>query len=130
MTKKITSILLCLICALSLLSGCKKEEGNVDPLPVAESNPNITNHEGMFFESGYLLYAQGGLSVLGTDFLKLMIEGKEREFVISPDVQRKIDVFNKDKDNLLIKQGTILQLTYEKKDLVFVATDIEIINAN
>ena len=120
MTKKITSILLCLICALSLLSGCKKEEGNVVPLPVAESNPNITNHEGMFFESGDMLYAQGGLSVLGTDFLKLMIEGKEREFVI----------FNKDKDNLLIKQGTILQLTYEKKDLVFVATDIEIINAN
>ena len=64
------------------------------------------------------------------DFLKLMIEGKEREFVISPDVQRKIDIFNKDEENLQIMRGTMLQLTYEKKDLVFVATDIEIINAN
>lgn len=130
MTKKITSVLLCLVFALSLFSGCKKEEGNVVPLPVADANPNISNHDGMFFEAGEDLYAQGGLSVLGTDFLKLMIEGKEREFVISPEVQRKIDIFNKDEENLMIKKGTILQLKYEKKDLVFVATDIEIINAN
>ena len=131
MTKKITSVILCLICVLSLFSGCqKKEEGNVVPLPVAEANPNIKNATGKFFEAGDLLMAQGGLSVLGTDFLKLMIEGKEWEFVISPEVQRKIDIFNKDEDNLQIMRGTMLQLTYEKKDLVYVATDIEIISAN
>ena len=130
MTKKIISLLLCLICVLSLFSACGKKESNVVPLPVAEANPNITNAEGKFFEAGDLLMAQGGLSVMGTDFLKLMIEGKEWEFVISPEVQRKIDIFNKDENNLQIMRGTILQLTYEKKDLVYVATDIEIISAN
>jgi len=130
MTKKITSVLLCLICALSLFCACEKKEGNVVPLPVADVNPNITDATGKFFEAGDLLMAQGGLSVMGTDFLKLMIEGKEWEFVISPEVQRKIDIFNKDENNLQIKRGTMLQLTYEKKDLVYVATDIEIISAN
>ena len=130
MTKKIISVLLCLICALSVFCACEKKEGNVVPLPVAEANPNITKPQGMFFEASGQHMAQGGLVVLGTDFLKLMIEGKEREFVISPDVQRKIDIFNKDEENLQIMRGTMLQLTYEKKDLVFVASDIEIINAN
>ena len=70
------------------------------------------------------------LTFMGKGFLKIMIEGKEWEFVISDEVQHKIDVFNKDKDNLKIMRGTMLQLKYEKKDLIFIATDIEIIQAN
>ncbi len=132
MTKKIISLILCVICAVSVFSACgSKEEGNVVSLPVAEFNPNITKPEGAFGEEvGGLLTATGGLSVMGTDFLKIMIEGKEYEFVISPEVQRKIDIFNKDKNNLQIMIGTMLKLYYEKRDLIFTATDIEIINAN
>lgn len=131
MTKKIISLILCIVCAVSVFSACGKKEGNVVSLPVAEYNPHITKPEGAFGEEvGGLLTATGGLSVMGTDFLKIMIEGKEYEFVISPEVQRKIDIFNKDKDNLQIMIGTMLKLYYEKKDLIFTATDIEIINAN
>ncbi len=132
MTKKIISLILCVICAVSVFSACgSKKEGNVVSLPVAEFNPNITKPEGAFGEEvGGLLTATGGLSVMGTDFLKIMIEGKEYEFVISPEVQRKIDIFNKDKNNLQIMIGTMLKLYYEKRDLIFIATDIEIINAN
>lgn len=131
MTKKIISLILCVICTLSVFCACDKKEGNVVSLPVAEFNPNITKPEGAFGEEvGGLLTATGGLSVMGTDFLKIMIEGKEYEFVISPEVQRKIDIFNKDKDNLQIMIGTMLKLYYEKKDLIFTATDIEIISAN
>jgi len=131
MSKKITSLILCIVLPFLAFSGCgQKEKGNVIPLPVADANPNISNPKGEFYEIGGELKADGGLSVLGTDFLKLMIEGEEWEFALSPEVIRKIEVFNKDKDNLLIKRGSMLSLTYEKQDLIFVATDIEIINAN
>lgn len=131
MTKRIISLILCVICTLSVFCACDKKEGNVVSLPVAEFNPNITKPEGGFGEEvGGLLTATGGLSVMGTDFLKIMIEGKEYEFVISPEVQRKIDIFNKDKKNPQIMIGTMLKLYYEKKDLIFIATDIEIISAN
>lgn len=131
MTKKIISLVLCIIFAVSVFSACGKKEGNVVSLPVAEHNPNITKPEGAFGEeAGGLLTATGGLSVMGTDFLKIMIEGKEYEFVISPEVQRKIDVFNKDKKNPQIMIGTMLKLYYEIKDLIFITTDIEIITAN
>ncbi len=131
MTKKIISLILCIVCTLTIFCACGKKEGNVVSLPVAEFNPNISKPEGSFVEeAGGLLTATGGLSVMGTDFLKLMIEGKEYEFVISPEVQRKIDIFNKDKNDLKIMIGTMLKLYYEKKDLIFIATDIEIITAN
>lgn len=131
MNKKIIALMLCAICAFSIFGACAKEEGNVVELPVAEVNPAITKPQGQFYElSDGSLVAQGGLSVLGTDFLKLMIEGEEIEFAISPELQRKIDIFNKDKDNLKIMRGTMLNLTYEKRDLIFIATDIEIVTAN
>ena len=134
MKKKILTLVLCIVCAIVVFAACgephPKEEGNVVSLPVADANPAITHPEGKFFESGDTLYAQGGLSVMGKGFLKIMIDGKEWEFVISDEVQHKIDIFNKDKDNLKIMRGTMLQLTYEKKDLIFIATDIEIIQAN
>lgn len=131
MTKKIISLVLCIIFAISVFSACGKEEGNVVKLPVAEFNPNISKPEGAFGEeSDGRLTATGGLSVMGIDFLKIMIEGDEYEFVISPEVQRKIDVFNKDKKNPQIMIGTMLKLYYEIKDLIFIAKDIEIITAN
>ncbi len=131
MTKKNLSLILSIILAISLFSACaNKEEGNVISLPIAETNPNISNPKGEFYEIGGELKADGGLSVLGTDFLKIMIDGKEIEFALSPEVIHKIEVFNKDKNNLLIKRGTMLSLTYKKQDLIFIATDIEIINAN
>ncbi len=131
MTKRLVSLILCIICTLTVFCACGKNEGNVISLPVAEFNPNISKPEGAFGEeSGGLLTATGGLSVMGTDFLKLMIEGKEYEFVISPELQRQIDIFNRDKDDLKIMIGTMLKLYYEKKDLVFIATDMEIITAN
>ena len=131
MVKRIISLILCIVCTLSVFCACEKKEGNVVSLPVAEFNPNISKPEGAFGEEvGGLLTATGGLSVMGDDFLKLMIEGKEYEFFIPPEVQRKIDIFNNDKNNPQIMIGTMLKLYYEKKDLIFIATDIEIITAN
>ncbi len=130
MTKKIISAILCIILALSLFSACKSDDNTIK-LPVAEPNPNITHPEGEFYvDADGNKTAVGGLSAMGTDFLKIMVEGKEQEFIISPEVQRKIDLFNKDKNNLKIMRGTMLKLVYETRDLVNTATDIEIINAN
>ena len=130
MIKKIISLILCVLCILTLFTACGKNENNIIDLPIAEPNENIKKPEGMFFETNGKLAAQGGLSVLGDDFLKIMIEGKEYEFGLSDDVIRKIGIFNKDKENLKIKRGTILMLFYEIKDATYFATDIEIITAN
>ena len=130
MTKKIFSVILCIVLALSLFVACKGDSNVID-LPVAEPNPNITHPEGEFYvDADGNKTAVGGLAFLGTDFLKIMVEGKEQEFLISPEVQRKIDLFNKDKNNLKIMRGTMLRLVYETKNLVNTATDIEIITAN
>lgn len=132
MTKRIIAILLCFVCIFTLFTACKpKEEGNVVPLPEAEENPNITKPEGSFWEAADgSFYANGKLSVLGVDFIMLMIEGKEWEFYISKEAQHQIDVYNKDPENLKIMEGTMLQIKYEKKDLIFIAKEIEILIAN
>lgn len=132
MNKKFLSFLLCIFCVFTLFTACgkNKNDKNTVDLPIAESNPQITKPEGTFLEASGDLLAQGGLSALGDDFLKIMIEGKEYEFELSDDVIRKIGIFNKDKENLQIKRGTMLMLTYEIKDATYFATDIEIINAN
>lgn len=136
MTKRIISVLLSLICVFSLFTACKKgepqEESNVVDLPVAEANPNITKPQGEFFETSDGLYAVGGLAYLGKDydFLKIMIEGKEWEFALSEEAKHHIEVYNKDPENLQIMKGTMLQIKYEKKDLIFVATEIGIVTAN
>ena len=132
MTKRIIAILLCVVCIFTLFTACKpKEEGNVVPLPEAESNPDITKPEGSFFETADgSFYANGKLSVLGVDFIKLMIEGKEWEFAISKEAQHQIDVYNKDPEKPMIMEGTMLQIKYEKRDLIFIAKEIEILIAN
>ncbi len=134
MKKRIISALLSLICVFSLFTACKKEEpkeeSNVVDLPVAEENPNITNPQGEFFETVDGLYAVGKLSVLGTDFLRVKIEGKGWEFALSPEARHDIEVYNKDPENLEIMKGTMLQIKYEKKDLIFIATEIGIVTAN
>ena len=136
MTKRIISAILCFVCAFSLFTACKKQEqkkeSNVIDLPVAEANPNITNQQGEFIEATNGLYAVGGLAYIGKDydFLKIMIEGKEWEFALSPEAARQIQVYNKDPENLQIKKGTMLQIKYEKKDLIFIATDIIILQEN
>ncbi len=131
MTKKIISLILCIVFAASLFCSCAKNEGNVIDLPVAEYNPNITHPEGEFYVDAHdNKTVIGGLSVMGKGFLKLMVEGKEYEFIISDAVQKKIDIFNKDEKNLKIMRGTMLKLVYETRDLVNTATDIEIIRSN
>ena len=136
MSKRVISVLLSLICVFSLFTACKKEEpkeeSNVVDLPVAEANPNISNQQGRFFEATDGLYAEGGLAYLGKDydFLKIMIEGKEWEFALSPEAARQIQVYNKDPKNLQIMKGTMLQIKYEKKDLIFTATEIGILQDN
>ena len=135
MTKRIISAVLCFVCVFSLFTACKmqeQKEGNVVDLPVAEPNPNITKLEGEFFETADGFYATGGLAYLGKDydFLKIMIEGKEQEFAISKEAKHQIEVYNKDPEKPQIMKGTMLQIKYEKKDLIFVVTEIGILTAN
>lgn len=129
---KILITILCLIFSLGCFTACKKdnEGATVTNLPVATQNPNITKTKGEFKEIGGKLYATGGLSVLGEDFLKIMIDGKEQEFVLSDDAKEAIAFFNKDEDNLMIMKGTMLTIEYHKRNLVFVADSIEIVTAN
>ena len=131
MKTKFISLLLCVLCATLLFTACKKDkEDTIVDLPITEANPDITSPEGKFFESSGKLRAEGGLSALGDGFIRIMVEGEEYEFNMSDEVIRKIGIFNKDENNLQIKRGTILMLTYEIKDGTYFATDIEIITSN
>ena len=132
MKKRILALILCMVCAVSLFCACgePKEEGNVVKLPVAEYNPNITHPEGGFSEVDGKLTADGGLVTLGEDFLKLMIKGEEIEFALSDNAMKQINIFNKNKNDLMIKKGTMLSLTYKNENLVKVVYEIEVINAN
>lgn len=129
MKKRILAVVLCFVCVISLFCACGNDNGIVK-LPVAEHNPDITHPEGSFYEIGDELRAEGALSVLGEDFLKLMMEGKEIEFALSDNAKHVINLFNKDKKNLRIKKGTMLIVSYEIKNLVYVAKNIEVLTAN
>lgn len=131
MKKRFLAFILCVFCAFSLFIGCDKtEKENLVELPIAEPNPDITKPEGSFYEASGKQYADGGLSALGDDFIRIMIKGEEIEFEISDVVIRKIGIFNNDKNNLKIKRGTILSLQYEIENEKYIAKDIEIIDAN
>lgn len=129
MKTRILALILCIICAFSLFCACGNDNGIVE-LPVAEYNPDISHPEGSFYEVQGELRAEGGLVVLGDDFLKLMIEGKETEFALSDNAKRQISIFNKDKNDLSIKKGTMLVLTYTIENLVYTAQEVEILTAN
>ncbi len=130
--KNKTSVLIsCLLLTTLALSACgTRGSSKVTPLPVATANPNITTPQGQYYEVEGKLKAEGGLAALGEDFLKLMIEGKEVEFALSKRAIDEIAVYNKDKNNLLIKRGTMLLITYTKNDLIYTAESIEILIAN
>lgn len=128
MKNKIISLIMCVICTLTLLTACNEPEEK--DLPIAEANKNITKPKGSFFETNKKPAVEGGLVALGDNYLKLMVEGKEYKFETSEDVRRKICIFNKDENDLKIKRGTFLMLMYEIKDGNYYATDIEIVNAN
>ncbi len=129
MKKRILTVILCFVCVISLFSACRNSDGTIK-LPVAEHNPNISQPEGKFYEFEGNLIADGGLVALGDDFLKLMIEGEEIEFALSDKAIEQINIFNKDKNDLSIKKGTMLSLTYKNENLVKVVYEVEIITAN
>ncbi len=127
--KRTFIISLCLILSMSFLAGCKTEKNA--PLPVATHNPDIKKPEGQFYETGDGQFkAEGGLVSLGKDSMRVMIEGKEYEFVLSPNAQREISIYNKDEKNLQIMRGTMLLITYTKKDLIWTAETMDILLAN
>ncbi|MBO5929672.1 MAG: hypothetical protein J6Q27_00080 [Clostridia bacterium] len=132
MKKNWIVLALCLTTLVTCATACKnKNESNVIPLPVATANPNITHPEGRFYVVNKdELMADGGLTVLGEDFLKIMVEGKEIEFALSKKAMDEIAVFNKDKKNPQIMRGTMLEIRYTKQNLVYVAESIGIVNAN
>lgn len=125
--KKILVLILCVVMSASIFSACGKKE--ID-LPIAELNEDITEPMGKFYITNKKPAAEGGLVSLGKDFAVLMIEGKEYTFNLSEEVIRKIGLFNKDKDNLKIKRGTIIKFMYEMQNEEYFATDIELITAN
>ena len=125
--------MLCLVLAMSMFSGCTKNDGfaKVTDLPVASANPDISKPQGQLYETADgKLKAEGGLVTLGEDFMRVMIEGEEREFALSPNAQREISIYNQDKKNLRIMRGTMLLITYTKKDLIWTAETIDILLAN
>ena len=131
MKNKIVVLALCALITVGMFSACgRKSESNVIPLPVATPNPDISRPEGRFYKIGDELKAEGGLSVLGYDFLKIMIEGKETEFALSQKAMKEISFFNKNEKEPMIRRGTMLIITYTIKDLVYTAESIEIVNAN
>lgn len=131
MKQKIFSFILCVILATSVFSACGKKDGStVTPLPVATPNPDITHPEGQFYEANGEKKAEGGLSVLGEDFLKIMIDGKEIEFTLSEKAMREISIYNKDKKNPRIMRGTMLLITYTERNLIKIAETIDIVTAN
>lgn len=124
-----------MIMAVTLISGCggknsDNTSSSVTPLPVASANPNITHPEGRIYVSDGEKKAEGGLSVLGSDFLKIMIDGQETEFALSENARREISIYNKDEKNPTIMQGTMLLITYTERDLIKIAETMDIINAN
>lgn len=132
MKKTVTFALVCAL-ILTAFSGCAKnsDESKATPLPVATPNPDITNTEGRFYTvNGDELMAEGGLAVLGEDFLKLMIDGKKVEFALSTNAIKQIEWYNKDENDLKIKQGTMLLINYTKKNFTYVAESIELLQAN
>lgn len=127
MKRKILALVLCLVLSATLYSACGNKEVE---LPVAEKNENITKPEGKFYEASGKSKALGGLVTLKKNDLTLIIEGTEYTFLMSDDVKKAVEFFNKDENDLKIKKGTILGLTYEIKDGQYYATELEIIEAN
>ncbi len=133
MRHNVIASMLCLITLLTCMTACKKNEdkSTTISLPVATANPNITRPEGRFYTVNKdELMADGGLTALGEDFLKIMVEGEEIEFALSKNAMEEIAVYNKDKKNPQIMRGTMLEIRYTKRNLVYVAESIGIINAN
>lgn len=132
MKKNRIVLTLCLITLVTCMTACKNEDKNTTiSLPVATANPDITRPEGRFYTVNKdELMAEGGLTALGEDFLKIMVEGKEVEFALSKNAMEEIAVYNKDKKNPKIMRGTMLDIRYTKRNLVYVAESIGIINAN
>lgn len=132
MKKKIILSILCITMATAMFAACKNynEETNVTPLPVASPNPDISHPEGELYISNGENKAEGGLTVLGEDFLKIMVQGKELEFALSENAKREISIYNKDKNNLRIMRGTMLLITYTERDLIKIAETIDILTAN
>ena len=131
MKRKLTALLTCLILVCGLFAGCKNNgESKVTPLPVATPNPEITHPEGRFYEAEGKMKAEGGLKALGSDFMRVMIEGQEVEFALTENAQREISIYNKDPKNPRIMQGTMLLITYTQRDLVKFAETMDIITAN
>ncbi len=132
MKKNTIALLLCAVAIMGCASSCKKNDGaSVTPLPVATANPNVKNQQGRFYTVNKdELMADGGLTALGEDFLKIMVEGEEIEFALSKRAQEEIAVYNKDKKNPKIMRGTMLEIRYTKRNLIFVAESIGIITAN
>ena len=127
MKRKVLALILCLVLSASLFSACINKEVE---LPITEKNENITKPEGEFFEANGKPQAMGGLVSLRKNDLTLIIEGNEYTFLMSDDVKRAVEFFNKDENDLKIKKGTILSLTYEIKDGQYFANELEIIEAN
>lgn len=133
MKQILTTTILCIVFVTTLLSGCGKDTDNtstVTPLPVADANPEITNPQGSFYTSNGELKAEGGLVTLGSDFMRIMVEGNEVEFALSERAQKEISIYNKDEKNLQIMQGTMLLVTYTERDLIKIAETIDILIAN
>lgn len=128
MKNKVLSLVLCIICITALFTSCGKPKET--ELPIASPNENITKPEGKFYEVNKEPVAEGGLVSLGDDYLTIMIEKKEYKFIMSDDVKKAIAFFNKDKDNLRIKRGTMLVLYYEIQDGNYFAKSLEILEAN
>jgi len=127
MKRRVLSLILCLVLSLTLFCACGNKEIE---LPIAERNENITKPEGEFFEANGEPMVHGGLVSLRKNDLTIIVEGTEYTFIISDDVKKAIEFFNKDKNDLKIKRGTMLGLTYEIKDGEYYATELEIIEAN
>ena len=129
MKNKFLSVALCVVLSVSLLSACDMFNNEVE-LPVTEKNENIKNLKGEFSEVNGKPQATGGLVTLRKNDLTLIIEGNEYTFLMSDDVKKAVEFFNKDENDLKIKKGTLLSLTYEIKDEEYYATELEIVEAN
>ena len=134
MRNRIFAAAVSLLMAVSFMTACGKDKQNasssVTPLPVATANPDITHPEGQYYTSNGEKKAEGGLTVLGSDFLKVMIEGQEVEFALSENAKREISIFNKDEKKPRIMRGTMLLITYTERDLIKIAETMDIINSN
>ena len=130
MKRKLLIFPLCLILSMSFLAGCNMKKKA--PHPIATHNPDISIPEGRFLGEtpDGQFRAEGGLVSLGEDSMRAIIEGKEYEFVLSEKVKWELSIFNKDSENPQIMRGTMLGITYSKRDLIWTAETIDIITAN